>query len=182
MMSRKLLFGLPAVFLAAAVGRSPLVVRHLMGISDCDPIRFGLLFKRSITRDRIGVGVSVTDFATMSAGRHKVIGSASMVARLWMWSRRAFLKDAAASGTSAVGGKGVVAQTRIGNEQSPAAESCGYRNRLRVRPGRDWVMERWALITRLASAFREFVVPRYRPELYYMRGPGPASARRENAR
>ncbi|TIT76388.1 MAG: hypothetical protein E5W57_19190 [Mesorhizobium sp.] len=40
----------------------------------------------------------------------------------------------------------------------------------------------WALITRLASAFREFVAPRYRPELYYMRGPGPASARRMSAR
>ena len=32
--------------------------------------------------------------------------------------------------------------------------------------------------TKLASAFREFVAPRYRPELYYMRGPGPASSRR----
>ena len=31
--------------------------------------------------------------------------------------------------------------------------------------------------TQLASTFREFVAPRYRPELYYMRGPGPASAR-----
>lgn len=99
-----------------------------MGISGCYPIRLGLLFKRSITRDRIGVGVA--DFAIMSAGRHKVIGSASMDARLWMWSRIAFLK------------------------------------------GKDWVMEHWALITRLASAFREFVAPRYRPELYYMRGPG----------
>ncbi|GLR44850.1 hypothetical protein GCM10007880_53670 [Mesorhizobium amorphae] len=42
-----------------------------MGISGCDPIRFGLLFKRSTTRDRIGVGVA--DCATMPAGRHKVI-------------------------------------------------------------------------------------------------------------
>lgn len=33
----------------------------------------------------------------------------------------------------------------------------------------------------LASAFREFVAPRYRPELHYMRGPGPASARRASA-
>lgn len=40
----------------------------------------------------------------------------------------------------------------------------------------------WSLITRLASAFREFVAPRYRPELYYMRGPGPASARRVSCR
>ena len=30
----------------------------------------------------------------------------------------------------------------------------------------------------LISAVREFVAPRYRPELYYMRGPGPAYARR----
>lgn len=42
-------------------------------------------------------------------------------------------------------------------------------------------MGRWALITWLASAFREFVAPRYRPELHYMRGPGPASARRVSA-
>ncbi|RWD78291.1 MAG: hypothetical protein EOS48_24780 [Mesorhizobium sp.] len=116
-----------------------------MGISDCDPIRFGLLFKRSISRDRIGVDVA--DSAIMSDGRHKVIGSASMAARLW------------------------IAQTKIGNEQPPAAASC-----------RDCVMKRWALITRLASAFREFVAPRYRPELHYMRGPGPACARRVRAR
>ncbi|MFD1983201.1 hypothetical protein ACFSOZ_11020 [Mesorhizobium newzealandense] len=43
-------------------------------------------------------------------------------------------------------------------------------------------MGRWALITRLASAFREFVAPRYRPELHYMRGPGPACARRMRTR
>lgn len=66
-----------------------------------------------------------------------------MAARLWIWSRIAFLKDAAAAGTSVDGGKGVVAL--------------------------------------LASAIREFVAPRYRPELHYMRGPGPASARRESA-
>ena len=35
----------------------------------------------------------------------------------------------------------------------------------------------WALITRLASAVRDFASPRYRPELHYMRGPGPACAR-----
>ncbi|MFD2053954.1 hypothetical protein ACFSQT_12900 [Mesorhizobium calcicola] len=29
-----------------------------------------------------------------------------------------------------------------------------------------------------AAAIREFVAPTYRPERYYMRGPGPASARR----
>jgi hypothetical protein len=116
-----------------------------MGISDGHPKRFGLLFKRSITR--IGVGFSGADFTIMSAGYRKVIGSASMAARLW------------------------IAQTKIADEQPPAAASC-----------RDWVMGRWALIIRLASAFREFVAPRYRPELHYMRGPGPASARRMSAR
>lgn len=39
-------------------------------------------------------------------------------------------------------------------------------------------MELLAPITQLASVFRDFVAPRYRPELYYMRGPGPAFARR----
>lgn len=39
-------------------------------------------------------------------------------------------------------------------------------------------MELLAPITQMASAFREFIAPRYRPELYYMRGPGPAHARR----
>ena len=34
------------------------------------------------------------------------------------------------------------------------------------------------VITQLVSGFREFVAPRYRPELHYMRGPGPAYARR----
>ena len=33
------------------------------------------------------------------------------------------------------------------------------------------------LIIRLALAIREFVAPAYRPELHYMRGPGPAYAR-----
>ncbi|WP_189363264.1 MULTISPECIES: hypothetical protein [unclassified Mesorhizobium] len=37
-------------------------------------------------------------------------------------------------------------------------------------------------LTRLALAFREFVAPRYRPELHYMRGPGPATARRLSGR
>lgn len=31
-----------------------------------------------------------------------------------------------------------------------------------------------------ASAFREFIAPTYRPERHYMRGPGPACARRRN--
>lgn len=39
-------------------------------------------------------------------------------------------------------------------------------------------MELLAPVAHLASAFREFVAPRYRPELHYMRGPGPAYARR----
>lgn len=38
-------------------------------------------------------------------------------------------------------------------------------------------MELRHLITQLISAIRDFVAPRYRPELYYMRGPGPAYAR-----
>jgi hypothetical protein len=42
-------------------------------------------------------------------------------------------------------------------------------------------MEPWALFRQLASALREFVSPRYRPELHYMRGPGPAYARRVRA-
>ena len=35
----------------------------------------------------------------------------------------------------------------------------------------------WNSIVRLALAVREFVAPGYRPELHYMRGPGPAYAR-----
>jgi hypothetical protein len=46
---------------------------------------------------------------------------------------------------------------------------------------RNGVMELRALITQLGSAVREFVAPHYRPELYYMRGPGPAYARRMSA-
>jgi hypothetical protein len=49
---------------------------------------------------------------------------------------------------------------------------------LRPATTKETVMELLAPITHLASAFREFVAPRYRPELYYMRGPGPAYARR----
>ena len=37
----------------------------------------------------------------------------------------------------------------------------------------------WNQITHFAFALREFVVPTYRPERYYMRGPGPACARRQ---
>ena len=39
-------------------------------------------------------------------------------------------------------------------------------------------MEIRALLTRYMSALREFVAPSYRPELHYMRGQGPAFARR----
>ncbi|MER9829814.1 hypothetical protein NKJ51_15790 [Mesorhizobium sp. M0134] len=38
-------------------------------------------------------------------------------------------------------------------------------------------MKLLSLIIQPLSAFREFVATRYRPELYYMRGPGPASRR-----
>lgn len=33
-------------------------------------------------------------------------------------------------------------------------------------------------VTRYVRAVREFVAPSYRPERHYMRGPGPACARR----
>ena len=39
-------------------------------------------------------------------------------------------------------------------------------------------MEYWNQLTRCTRAIREFVVPSYRPERHYMRGPGPACARR----
>ncbi|TPK66928.1 hypothetical protein FJ930_23605 [Mesorhizobium sp. B2-4-15] len=39
-------------------------------------------------------------------------------------------------------------------------------------------MKLWILITRTVSNFREFFSSRYHPELHYMRGPGPAFARR----
>ena len=35
-----------------------------------------------------------------------------------------------------------------------------------------------SLITKVASGIRDFFSPRYRPDLYYMRGAGPATARR----
>ena len=40
-------------------------------------------------------------------------------------------------------------------------------------------MKFWNQITFCALAVREFVVPTSRPERHYMRGPGPACARRE---
>jgi len=36
-------------------------------------------------------------------------------------------------------------------------------------------MEPWTIVAHVASAIREFLIPTYRPELYYMRGPGPAT-------
>ena len=39
-------------------------------------------------------------------------------------------------------------------------------------------MELRVLLIQCLSAIRDFVAPRYRPELHYMRGPGPAYARR----
>ena len=40
-------------------------------------------------------------------------------------------------------------------------------------------MALWNQITHCASAIRELVAPTYHPERHYMRGPGPACARRE---
>lgn len=42
-------------------------------------------------------------------------------------------------------------------------------------------MSIWSHIAHFAFAVREFVAPTYRPERYYMRGPGPACARRKGA-
>ena len=39
-------------------------------------------------------------------------------------------------------------------------------------------MTYFSAMMRYAHAMREFVAPTYRPERYYMRGPGPACARR----
>lgn len=39
-------------------------------------------------------------------------------------------------------------------------------------------MAYWTLLSRYTAAFREFIAPTYRPERHYMRGPGPAFARR----
>ena len=39
-------------------------------------------------------------------------------------------------------------------------------------------MNLWSQFSFYATAIREFVAPTYRPERYYMRGPGPACARR----
>jgi hypothetical protein len=39
-------------------------------------------------------------------------------------------------------------------------------------------MALWRELSSFAAAIREFVAPTYRPERHYMRGPGPACARR----
>lgn len=39
----------------------------------------------------------------------------------------------------------------------------------------------WKNVTHCAFAIREFIAPTYRPEQHYMRGPGPACARRGSA-
>lgn len=39
-------------------------------------------------------------------------------------------------------------------------------------------MELWSHLAQVSSAIREFIAPSYRPELHYMRGPGPAYRRR----
>lgn len=47
------------------------LVAYLMGITDCDPIRFGLLFERFINPDRIDLPDADLDF--MSARRHEIV-------------------------------------------------------------------------------------------------------------
>ena len=150
-----------------------------MGLSDCEPIRFGFLFERLNNWGRIDVADA--DHTSMSVRKHKVVASAMGAPRHWRRSRRV-PRRVPAAGTSVVGEMGAAMQTaKIGNKETRAAASYAYRW-LWLRPGRDRLMEPWALITQLASALREFVAPRYRPELYYMRGPGPASARRMSTR
>ena len=39
----------------------------------------------------------------------------------------------------------------------------------------------WSQFKGYAAAIREFIAPTYRPERHYMRGPGPACARRAHA-
>jgi DNA polymerase-3 subunit alpha len=47
------------------------LVAYLMGITDCDPIRFGLLFERFINPDRIDLPDADLDF--MSERRHEIV-------------------------------------------------------------------------------------------------------------
>lgn len=39
----------------------------------------------------------------------------------------------------------------------------------------------WNQLAHVAVAVREFIAPSYRPERHYMRGPGPACARRSTS-
>ena len=48
----------------------------------------------------------------------------------------------------------------------------------KTRQGLGKKMNIWQQFIGYAAAIREFVAPTYRPERYYMRGPGPACARR----
>lgn len=41
-------------------------------------------------------------------------------------------------------------------------------------------MRIWVRINVIFRAMREFFIPSYRPERHYMRGPGPACAKRGN--
>lgn len=50
------------------------------------------------------------------------------------------------------------------------------------RDGYGTEMKVFAQIAHYAFALREFIAPTYRPERHYMRGPGPAHARRHGAR
>lgn len=47
------------------------LIAYLMGITDCDPIRFGLLFERFINPDRVDLPDADLDF--MSGRRHEII-------------------------------------------------------------------------------------------------------------
>jgi DNA polymerase-3 subunit alpha len=47
------------------------LVAYLMGITDCDPIRFGLMFERFINPDRLDLPDADLDF--MSERRHEIV-------------------------------------------------------------------------------------------------------------
>ncbi|TIN44004.1 MAG: hypothetical protein E5Y32_17900 [Mesorhizobium sp.] len=76
--------------------------------------------------------------------------------------------------------------SRCGNSHSRAWFDChilvcniqARRLVFKQAKGKGTVMKFLAPVTKLAAGFRKFVARRYRPELYYMRGPGPATARR----
>src|SRR5215204_5972314 len=125
-----------------------------MAISDCHPIRF--LLERFTDPDCIGLADA--DCAFMRTPDHKVIEGALRAPGSRDGRAAYSLQVAVAADTSAAGGKRTaVLLTKDGNKPPVAAASCGYRGWIRMRGGRDRVMEPWALITQLASAFREFV-------------------------